>query len=186
MSTSLNWNFRNHDWSWLITRNHHVNWYISHDLWWSKFMIFGDLAWRPSKWSHQKCFIQHDYLSWHLVTLVTFGDLWWLLVILRDKIWRFIMIYHNWPWQITIQLTNIFWKAWSSSTSFNTEYWDFFSASLYNQLLIQIGRVEVASYEVGHSIKRDFPYPVAQVIIQCQFIWFLFLTVFVIFARPSC
>ena len=67
-STSLNWNVG-------IVVSPIIN--IINDLWWSNFMIFGDLAWKPSKWFF----------------MIKSGDLSWL-----------ITIYHDWSWQITIQL----------------------------------------------------------------------------------
>ncbi len=41
------------------------------------------------KWDHQRS------PNW-----VIFGDFWWLLVIFRDKIWRFTMINHDISWSI--------------------------------------------------------------------------------------
>ncbi len=100
--------FGNHDWPWLITKNHHAKWNIFHDFWQSNFMIlvmkmrspkitknvsfnmmtFGDFWW---------LLVIIDYFSWHLVI---FGDFWWSLMIFHDKNWRFIMINHDTSWFI--------------------------------------------------------------------------------------
>ena len=72
--------FRNHDWSWLITKNYHVKWNIFHDLWLSNLMIFFRMT--------------HESLT---------GNWPETIVISRDKIWIFIMSNHDISWLTMIK-----------------------------------------------------------------------------------
>ncbi len=93
--------FGNHDWSWLITKNHHVKWNILHDFWWSNFMICGDLAWNVS----------FNMMTFHDIWwfLVTFDDYWWFFMIKTGNLSWLIMIHHD---QLIMTTHHPIWRGW--------------------------------------------------------------------------
>ncbi len=71
--------FGNHDWSWLINKNHHVKWNIFHDFWWSAGMAYRFTI-RSPKITKNVSF-----------NMMTFHDIWWFLVPFDDY-WCFFII----------------------------------------------------------------------------------------------